>query len=921
MKKIVLDWNKYINSAVDCAKEGCVLLENNGVLPFNKGIRLSIFGRIASHYYKSGTGSGGMVNVDRVVSIIDALKEREDVGLNEDLLEIYAQWEIQHPFESGMGWGGEPWSQEEMPLEDSVVKSAADNSDAALVVIGRTAGEDKDSVDEGGSYRLTALEEDMLAKTRKYFHKVVVILNVGQIIDMSFVDKYSPDAVMYVWHGGMVGGYAVADIVMGDENPSGKLPDTIAYTLADYPSHRYFGNHTKNYYSEDIYVGYRYFETFAKEKVRYPFGYGKSYTDFKIECTKTDIVNNVIKLHIRVTNTGIYPGKEVVQMYINAPDGKLATADRVLVAFHKTPLLQPQESDNIILCAPFDRFTSYDEMESAYILLGGKYEVYVGSDVRSAEKCYDFTLEETIVKKVEQALAPVETFERFTKAPDKTLTFEQVITSRNDMEKRRKSQLPEDVLYTGDKGIKLKDVLENRHTMDEFAAQLSNEELFSIVRGEGMGSSKVTPGTAAAFAGVTEQLKELGVPAVCCDDGPGGMRLDSGAKAFAIPIGTLIAATFNTELVSSLFDYVGQEMSYNNVECLLGPGMNIHRYPLNGRNFEYFSEDPFLTGKMACAELEGLRKYNVTGTIKHFCGNNQESDRHHIDSVISERALREIYLKGFEIAVKEGKATTIMTTYGSLNGLWTAGSYDLNTTILRNEWGFKGMVMTDWWAAINERGKKESLTNFAAMIRAQNDIYMVTPDSGQNIHGDNLEESLENGTLLHSELVRCAKNILYTAMHTRAMDRLMGTQYYVDIVNRPQNADDVDVTNMEFMKLSDEEVLDLTCKESVKGTAYVYAYENDTPGEYIFTLTGSSALGRLAQIPVTISFSGIPAATFTFNGSNGQDIGVEKKLVLPHRFTIIKVYVGENGVRLKKLKISKTSTFELKDWIKGTRDN
>ena len=220
-----------------------------------------------------------------------------------------------------------------------------------------------------------------------------------------------------------------------------------------------------------------------------------------------------------------------------------------------------------------------------------------------------------------------------------------------------------------------------------------------------MGSPRVTPGTASAFGGVADSLTGFGIPCGCCSDGPSGMRLDCGTKAFSLPNGTLIASTFNKSLVTELFKLMGREMSANKVDCLLGPGMNIHRHPLNGRNFEYFSEDPYLSGTIAAAELMGLHSEGVTGTIKHFCGNNQETNRHNIDSAVSERALREIYLKGFEIAVREGGADSIMTSYNSVNGLWSAGNYDLCTTILRDEWGFKGFVMTDWWANINERGK------------------------------------------------------------------------------------------------------------------------------------------------------------------------------------------------------------------------
>ncbi len=253
----------------------------------------------------------------------------------------------------------------------------------------------------------------------------------------------------------------------------------------------------------------------------------------------------------------------------------------------------------------------------------------------------------------------------------------------------------------------------------------------------------VTPGTAAAFGGVSKSLIErLGIPSVCCSDGPSGMRLDCGVKAFSLPNGTIIGCTFNPKLIEELYTCTGYEMIVQKVDCLLGPGMNIHRHPLNGRNFEYYSEDPYVTGSFAMAMLKGLQTAGVTGAAKHFCANNQETRRHFANPVVSERALREIYLKGFEMIVKSGVADTIMTTYGPVNGVWTAGNYDLCTTILRKEWGFKGIVMTDWWAAINERGGEPDKTNFAAMAMAQNDIYMVCPDGSTNASGDNTQRRL-----------------------------------------------------------------------------------------------------------------------------------------------------------------------------------
>lgn len=289
-RKITLDWNVYLDTARKTVAEGCVLLKNdNKALPFEKDCRISVFGRIQKHYYKSGTGSGGMVNVTKVTNIMDGLRESGAVRINEKLVAVYDEWEKTHPYDAGTGWGNENWSQEEMPLDDSVVSEAAAGSDAAVIVIGRTAGEDRDSSCTGGSFLLTDIEEQMLEKVCKAFKRVVVLLNVGGIIDMSFVEKYDPAAVMYIWQGGMTGGSGIADVLTGAASPSGKLTDTIARSISDYPAHDNFGGDERNFYCEDIYVGYRYFETFAKDKVLYPFGFGLSYTSFDVKTVSADI--------------------------------------------------------------------------------------------------------------------------------------------------------------------------------------------------------------------------------------------------------------------------------------------------------------------------------------------------------------------------------------------------------------------------------------------------------------------------------------------------------------------------------------------------------------------------------------------------------------------------------------------------------
>ena len=317
-------------------------------------------------------------------------------------------------------------------------------------------------------------------------------------------------------------------------------------------------------------------------------------------------------------------------------------------------------------------------------------------------------------------------------------------------------------------------------SMEEFLSQLTDEELVWLTRGEGMNSPKTTPGTGGAFGGVTEELLKYGIPIGCCSDGPSGIRLDCGNLAFSMPNCTCLACTFNEQLCEELYQWEGLELRKNKVDNLLGPGLNIHRNPLNGRNFEYFSEDPFISGKMAAAQLKGLHKYGVTGTIKHFACNSQETHRNEVNALVSERALREVYLKGFEIAVREGGAYSVMSSYNPVNGIWTSSNYDLLTTILRKEWGFTGIVMTDWWAKGNEEGEEGSRRNMAPMIRAQNDLYMVAADAKSNSNKDNLMEKLEEGSLTRGELARAADNICRYLMTAPSYWRMKGLESDLD---------------------------------------------------------------------------------------------------------------------------------------------
>lgn len=915
MNSYKLDLEKYAALARQAVAEGCVLLENEGqALPLRDGERVAVFGRMAFHYYKSGLGSGGLVNTRYVVGILDALKECEGIHLDEKLMGIYEDWIMENPYDEGQGWGRVPWCQKEMDVTEEMLDCAR-RDDVSLVVIGRTAGEDQDNNAKAGSYCLTETEEDMIRRVCEVSERTVVVLNVGNIIDMSWVEKYRPQAVLYVWQGGQEGGNGVADVLTGKVCACGKLTDTIAADIKDYPSTENFGDPFKNYYKEDIYVGYRYFETFAKDKVLYPFGYGLSYTTFEMKAEVLKNTGDEITLSVTVSNTGEVRGKEVVQVYVKVPQGKLGNPARKLIGFAKTKELAPGEQEEVCIVIQKYDMASYDDSgvtghKSCYVLEEGCYEVFVGSDVRSAVSVGCYEEEFRVIEELEEAYAPVEKFQRMKAVllPDGTYqaVTEEVPVRTVDPQERRANEMPETWDYTGDKGYKLVDVLDKKVSMEEFIAQISEEDLIAIFRGEGMCSPKVTAGTAAAFGGVTDGLTALGIPVGCCSDGPSGIRMDCGTKAFSLPNGTSFGCTFNVELVGALYEMTGKELRLNKIDSLLGPGMNIHRNPLNGRNFEYISEDPILTGRICAAQVKAMAKSGIGSTIKHFCGNNQEVGRSTSDSVISERALREIYLKGFEIAVKEGDARSVMTTYGSVNGLWTAGSYDLCTTILRKEWGFDGIVMTDWWAKSNYEGHQAEAPVKAPMVAAQNDIYMVVSDAKANPENDDVEEMLHAGKITLGELQRNAANILGFLLKSPSIlilaDRICEEE--LEAMNTKEE-DDVDagsLVSIESDSVTQKIVIDGALLHPAKGMADVIAVTNEFMGDFTMKFTLKSDLGELAQLPVSVFLDNIHKMTVSVQGTNGK--WIEESRILNMEFGhnhYIKFYYGADNLEIKEI--------------------
>ncbi|WP_017691200.1 glycoside hydrolase family 3 C-terminal domain-containing protein [Paenibacillus sp. PAMC 26794] len=877
------------------AAEGAVLLRNEGqVLPLRENENVSVFGRIQVNYYRSGTGSGGSVHVAYTTNLLDGLRSKKNITVNEELAAVYEKWIEENPFDDGgKVWAAEPWNQKEMPLTDELVAQARSKSSKAIIVIGRTAGEDQDNADAPGSYQLTEDEKAMLKQVTSQFEHTIVVLNVSNIIDMSWLNEtylHPIQGVIYSWHGGMEGGNAIADVLAGDVTPSGKLTDTIAYSIEDYPSTSNYGNEFKNLYQEDIYVGYRYFETFRPERVQFEFGYGLSYTTFLAQHEEAKSVSKdgetYIEVRVNVTNSGTtYAGKEVVQVYYEAPQGKLGQPVKALVAFGKTGLLQPGESELLTISFPIHAMASYDDAgvtghASAYVLEEGTYQLHVGTSVKQVQHISidgqdGYSIESLqLVEQLQEAMAPTEDFTRMKPGSRKEdgsyeLTYAEVPKRKVSMAKRIEQNLPQTLEQTGNQGHKLSDVKADKVSLETFIAQLSDQDLAAIVRGEGMSSPLVTSGTASAFGGVSDSLFNYGIPVACTADGPSGIRMDSGEKSTQVSIGTLLAATWNKDLVEELYVMEGQELLRNQVDTLLGPGLNIRRSPLNGRNFEYFSEDPLISGVFAAACTKGIMKGGSNATLKHFACNNQEKHRSKVDAVVSERALREIYLKGFEIAVKEGGANSIMTSYNPVNGHWAASNYDLNTTILRGEWNFEGIVMTDWWAIMNdvtEGGEADrKYTNW--MIRAQNDLYMVVPNYGAEINGwdDNTIESLENGTLTRGELQRSAINICKFIMNAPVSGRKH--EIVENVASFPANAS---ISAAQAQAL----VENAQVKPAVAEPVYMKV---DEAGHYRIIVQIMSPEPELAQSACNLLLNDQLVTTIQTNGTEGK--WIRQKLV------------------------------------------
>lgn len=761
--------------------EGTVMLKNDhNVLPLSADRIVSVFGRVQTDYFYVGYGSGGDVNAPYKVNLCEGLRGNKSITINEKLADVYSKWIVKNPVNDGI-WGNWPMCYDEMPVTTELVTTAAKESDTAMIVFGRAAGEDRENTLKEGSYYLTKEENDLLDKVCNAFSKVVILLDCGGIMDMSWAEKYDDaiSAILYVWQNGMESGNTIADILSGDVTPSGKMADTVAKAYEDYPSANCFGDKHANVYQEDIFVGYRYFETFAKDKVLYPFGFGKSYTEFALETTSSRISDKDVSVVVSVKNVGEkFSGKETVQLYVSASQGLLGKPLRSLVSYEKTTLLAPNEEEELQLEFKINDCASYDDSgatghKSAYVLEKGDYGIYMGNDVRSAKLIKTFNIPETkVVLQCSEAAAPSPNFpfQRLVAKQDENGEMHPVNQNAPLMEVSLKQRildnLPATVPQTQDMGIKLMDVKNGTATMEKFTAQLSFDELEAISRGNYIMNSPLgAKGNAGTFGGVLPSLRDKGVPAMVTTDGPSGIRLS--AYCSLLPNGAVLACSCNKKLITQLYAELGSEMKDRGSDVLLAPGMNIHRNPLCGRNFEYFSEDPFLSGITAACVVNGIQSQGVSACPKHYACNNQETNRIHNDSIVSERALREIYLKGFEICVKESNPKNIMTSYNKINGVWGHYNYDLCTTILRGEWGYDGNVMTDWWMRSSESPEFPGTKDQAYRVRAQVDVLMPGgPRFGRKKPDGSMKSSYkaESGITL-GELQRSAMNVLKFSMN------------------------------------------------------------------------------------------------------------------------------------------------------------
>ena len=791
------------------AAEGMVLLKNEGqILPLKEGTKVALYGVGASRTIKGGTGSGD-VNERETVNIFQGMKNAGFEITTEDWINDYdRQYQ-----EARYAWRDEIEAKAakledqvsgffnvysttpfRMPAGGAITQTEAE---VAVYILSRVAGEGADRFDKAGDYYLTEEEKKQLADICSMYRHVVVAVNTGGLADLSFMDEYKNiEALLQIVQPGMEAGNAFADIISGKVTPSGKMTDTWAFKYEDYPNSETFshnnGNVEKEFYTEGMYVGYRYFDSFDVP-VRYGFGFGLSYTTFETKVLSAELKDNKIVVETETTNTGdAYSGKEVVQLYATCPAGKLEKEYRRLIAFGKTGLLAPGQSEKLTLEIALDRLTSYSEADAAWILEKGSYVIWAGNSLEDSEPCAVFALDADVTLTRTQNICPLkDELEELKQSSEKMNQKLQAL-----LKLAEEKALPVMELKAADVETRVVEYRSNAECVPtearEFVDTLSTEKLVALASGDpgkGQGSNLGSAGISVpGSAGETNNCAlEDGVPGIVLSDGPAGLRLmkhynvyegkivnkpfkfslegglfcegepaDPGETWYqyctAIPVGTLLAQTWDTALIEEVGEMIGGEMKEFSTTLWLAPGMNIHRNPLCGRNFEYYSEDPLVAGKIAAAMTNGVQRVPGCGTtIKHFACNNQEDNRMGSDSIVSERTLREIYLKGFEIAITESQPMSVMTSYNLINGVHAANCEDICTKAARCEWGFEGMIMTDW--TTTEKGPD---CTASGCMRAGNDLVMPGAFSDR----DNLNQELADGTLSMDDLKACISRLV-----------------------------------------------------------------------------------------------------------------------------------------------------------------
>lgn len=833
------------------APECIVLFENDGVLPLKETGNIALYGAGVRRTVKGGTGSGD-VNSRTVVNIEQGFEDAGFTVTTKAWLDAYDAYEAQaqkdyfdnlkkRSREEGLSdfalMLSFPYVQPSgAPI--TACEIANSHTDTAVYVIARNSGEGADRMMGRGDYMLTQDELNHIRTLAGAYEKFIVLLNVGGVIDTTELKAIEGvNAIMLVSQLGNIGGYAVADALCGKTMPSGKLTATWAADYKDYPSSEEFshnnGDTEEGWYTEGIYVGYRYFDTFNVTP-NYCFGFGRSYTEFSIETLGVRADEEKISVKVNVTNTGAdYAGKEVVQIYVSAPAGKLEKPYQELAAFGKTDLLAPGESQIMDISFKTASMATYCEECASWVLEAGKYYIRVGNSSRNTHIAAAVEIKNTQTTEVLKNLfKDSEPLRQLSAAGHAPFTYEgetaekenaPVISIEEDKISVKKAVYQEErqalAPVQTDQKLTMDDVLAGRASLDDLVSQLTAEEMTQLCIGTARsGGNQSIIGAASAnvpgAAGDTTplMLNDRNIRSLILADGPAGLRLTpefvttadgtmlntgmvfgnmktEGTDAIpqdavhyyqyctAIPIGTALAQSWNMDLIQTAGSIVGEEMEQFNVHLWLAPAMNIQRNPLCGRNFEYYSEDPLVAGMCAAADTLGVQSHKGVGTtIKHFAANSQEDDRYFTNAHISERAIREIYLKGFEIAVKTSQPMSIMSSYNLLNGVHTANSYELLTAVARDEWGFDGLVMTDWFTTqdvvyyLSPRSDyKYKPSSPALCIKAGNDLIM--PGGESDVNGILAAvDAAEGDSISIADLQACAKNILRVLMRSSCYD-------------------------------------------------------------------------------------------------------------------------------------------------------